>query len=257
MVPSPYTYGDFPDEILGYNNDTVISALSGSGSMSDISEPGNKSKNIKSHVGKSSTEHSKINISTNSTIAEITKIKRPLHKADVGGRDSCFVPVVRVHSSRIVGIIQHNNDKDNLVKSNGNKKFSKLLQRWQTREERNVNAIPQNDTFEYRFRPIISEDEKYQVSDKVEPQPNVNQANKKKVKKMPVVEISFFDDESIDTLSSMGYDGSEHDLEAIFKYEIYEIDNYNAEEENYFEGKKRSLICDLKFYFQLLIKTKF
>ena len=241
MAPTPYWEGNYPEEILGCNDDMTVSTLSGPGSVSENTKRGSRIKNSQELTGKASTNDVKANLSTNATIAELTKMKKPLHKAEIGGRSSCFAPVVRVPSSDVVGVIQNKSDKDHPMNSNGNKKFSQLLQRWQTREERNVNAIPQNKTFEYRFRPIIADDEKYQVYDIDKPIPEVSQVKKQKIHKMPVVEISFFDDESIDTLSSMGYDGSEHDLEAIFKYEIYEVDDYIVDEENYFDGKELSI----------------
>jgi len=125
-----------------------------------------------------------------------------------------FLPVVRVPSGSVVGIV-HDSTISSLTGSKS--KFSKVLDGWQNRDEKNTSRGPQSETLEYRFRPIISDDEKLQLLQ--QPQPTVGAGNiaKKKVKKISIVEISFRDDDSLGSISSMEYDGSEHDLDAVFQ----------------------------------------
>jgi hypothetical protein len=181
---------------------------------------------------------------SSSTITSgFTNLQKPLHKhVEIGGPKSPFSSIVRIPSSNVVGVIRNKPKRSNSFNSSmqlntnssmadsslttNNSKFSKLLQRWQTKEEQNNFATnPQSETLEYRFRPIISDEEKYQLIAQreeaiaVAAAANKAPAKKKKVYKMPVAEICFYDDDddSMDSMSSMGYDGSEHDLDAVFQ----------------------------------------
>ncbi len=177
--------------------------------------------------------------------------KKPLHKVLIGGPNSSFVPIVRVPSNEVVGDIHnhsqsfhdrsgssaiHNNDDVNQrlqqlqqktqPYNNSQSNLSRNILGWQSLDGKNLvqsssNAAgtPLSEKIDFRFRPIISEDEKVQDTTATIPQMvKPKQLKKKKIHKIPVVEIYFHnDDNSYGSLSSMGYDGSEHDIEAIFK----------------------------------------
>ena len=203
--------------------------------------------------------------------------KKPLHKANIGGPKSSFVPIVRVPSKEVVGIINNqsirsgfrgsekaNKTSNESQHSQSHSKFSKLLNGWQSRDEKS-NTKPQSQTIDYRFRPIISEDEKYQTAAQLQLKPT--ELKKKKIYKIPVVEICFYDDESFGTISSMGYDGSEHDIEAIFKdaymYPAYFDTREPDDMDNgmYFLLIFSIFMCDERkyklcgFYFRFLYRT--
>lgn len=151
--------------------------------------------------------------------------KKALHKVNIGGPKSSFVPIVRITSNEILENGEHPSkshrgegsvkdyEKNSPIQTI-NKKISNVLQGWRNRDEIQSNKKPHGETTECRFRPIMSEDEKHQVTEiKTKP----IQLQKKNIRKIPVVEVCLYDDESLGTVSSMGYDGSEHDIEAIFK----------------------------------------
>lgn len=189
-----------------------------------------------------------INQSSSDVLLKSMKPKQPQHNIEFGGSRSSFVPV-RVPSNDVVGKIDYEKKLDmarikwkygNLMKNNDdNLKFDHLMQSLKAREHRELNLIERNETddVEYKFRPIVPDDEKYQVL--LHHQTKAKEVDfhtSNIIRKMPLVEVCFRDDESFDSLSSMGYDGDEHDLDAIFKDEMYETE-YSLEDENYFEGK--------------------
>jgi len=151
---------------------------------------------------------------------------RALHKVGIGGPSSSFVTIVRVPSSSVVGII-HNprvitrpakvSHMDDVINQPNFKKhtYTQTLKQWLSWEEQNMNNEAKNNyTENYTFQPILALDERDELLMKAKIQSIINK--KKSMKQMPVIEIIYNDDATVSTVSSMGYDGSEHDLEALF-----------------------------------------
>lgn len=222
---------DFEDMYVHSNNDVYVNGKSTVEAVEVGLNNTNKTSKQDKHNGErfSVSRGENKNIS-NPIISRSMHYKKPLHKANFGGPRSSFVPIVRVPSKEVVGVINNQSmtsarrgsekaykTSNESQPSQSHAKFSKLLNGWQSRDKKITNNTkPQSQTIDYRFRPIISEDEKHQMTT-AQSQLKPKELKKKKIYKIPVVEICFYDDESFGTISSMGYDGSEHDIEAIFK----------------------------------------
>ncbi len=194
-----------------------------------------------------------MNQSSSDVLLKSIKSKQPQHNFELGGPRSSFVPV-RVPSNDIVGKIDYEKNLDiakikwkhgKLMKNSDNLKFDNLMQSWEARDHRGLNMIERNETVEveYKFRPIVPNDEKRQIflHDQRKAKEIDFNISKNVTRKMPLLEVCFRDDESFDSLSSMGYDGDEHDLDAIFKDEMYETECL-VEDEIYFEGKLLTIV---------------
>ncbi len=167
--------------------------------------------------------------------------QKPLHKVSIGGPKSSFAPIVRIPSNEIVGNTNNSNFKSYsrghaIAEKNtkehsdtvNSSKFSNLLQGWQNRDDFQKKKT-YDQTIDYRFRPIIPEDEKNHITS-VQQQVEPKQLKKKKIQRIPIVEIFFDDYDSLGTVSSMGYDGSEHDIEAIFNNAYMHPAHYDIRE---------------------------
>ncbi len=200
--------------------------------------------------------------SSNTSLPAFSNKMRPLHKPEIGGPKSPFLPIVRVPSDSVVGVISrkvdsisHSSTQQNLLRttstfstlSESKSKFSKVLDGWQVRDEKNTSRGPQSETLEYRFRPIISDDEKIQLLRQPQPIAGTDKMARKKISKIPIVEIIFREDDSLGSISSMEYDGSEHDLDAVFQdahlYPIHFDTRESLEIDNFIEGEHSLSNC--------------
>jgi hypothetical protein len=227
-------YHSFESEMVDVNNNFNPTFSTQSGANELLRN--NSNKNRDSH----NTHATNRNLSKNgSSTHEGITFKKPLHKLNIGGpRSSFFVPIVRLPSSDAVGHMTNNRHE----RFNG-KNNNEVASNWLSRGAKHNNAESKTNTLEHRFRPIVGPDERieeHDISSRVKKELIIEQVLIKKElsrHRMPVVDISFYDDESLSTLSSMGYDGSEHDLDAIFQYDNNEgLDMYIIDEE-YIEGE--------------------